>query len=180
MGHPAGTGYTFWGHSIAVVESGFFYPFFKVMFYIQFPSFALAMLVARVFSPHLLLYGFVAGISKGGWLLLAVMAISFFQWYLVGLLGRKIHQREEIRMDRRTRRRRSASTCDEVRGELSLAQVLECSASIIAKFRPDFLAGAMSKRRGRETQNQNQQTAKRNSNPVLPLEDNAALGDVCR
>jgi|ERR1700733_3951536 hypothetical protein len=93
MGHPAGTGYTFWGHSIAVVESGFFYPFFKAMFYIQFPSFALAMLVARVSSPHLLLYGFIADISKGGWLLLAVMAISFFQWYLVGLLGWKIRHR---------------------------------------------------------------------------------------
>jgi hypothetical protein len=93
LGHPAGTGYTFWGHSIAVTESGLVYPFFRAMFYVQFPSFALAMLVVRVFSPHLLLYGFFAGISKGGWLLLAVMTLSFFQWYLVGWLGRKIWHR---------------------------------------------------------------------------------------
>jgi hypothetical protein len=93
LGHPAGTGYTFWGHSIAVVESGLIYPFFKMIFYVQFPSFALAMLVVRVFSPHLLLYGFFAGISKGGWLLLAVMTISFFQWYLIAWLGLRIWHR---------------------------------------------------------------------------------------
>lgn len=84
LGHPAGTGYTFWGHSIAVVESGLVYPFFRVIFYVEFPSFALATLVAQAFSPHLLLYGFFAGISKGGWLLLAVMTLSFLQWYFVG------------------------------------------------------------------------------------------------
>jgi hypothetical protein len=93
LGHPAGTGYTFWGHSIAVVESGLAYPFFRVMFYVQFPSYAFAILVVRMFSPHLLLYGFFAGISKGGWLLLAVMIISFFQWYIVGGLSRRIWHR---------------------------------------------------------------------------------------
>ncbi|HLX82541.1 MAG TPA: hypothetical protein VKR59_01495 [Terriglobales bacterium] len=93
FGHPAGTGYTFWGHSIAVVENGLSYPFFRVMFYAEFPSFATAILVVRVFSPHLLLYGFFAGISKGGWLLLAVMTISFFQWYLIGRLGQGIQRR---------------------------------------------------------------------------------------
>lgn len=93
LGHPAGTGYTFWGHSIAVVESGLVYPFFKVVFYVEFPSFALATLVARVFSPHLLLYGFFAGISKGGWLLLAVMLLSFLQWYFIGWVVQKLWHR---------------------------------------------------------------------------------------
>jgi hypothetical protein len=93
LGHPAGTGYTFWGHSIAIVESGFVYPFFKIVFYIEFPSFLLATLVARVFSPHLLLNGFFLGISGGGWLLLAVIVLSFFQWYLVGLLGQRLWHR---------------------------------------------------------------------------------------
>jgi len=93
LGHPAGTGYTFWGHSVAVVESGFVYPFFKVMFYGQFPSFALATLVVRMFSPHQLINGFFAGISGGGWLLLAVMMLSFLQWYLIGWLGQKLWRR---------------------------------------------------------------------------------------
>src|SRR5947207_10278563 len=79
LGHPAGTGYTFWGHSIAVVESGFVYLFFRVMFYVEFPSFALATLAVRIFSPHQLINGFFAGISGGGWLLLAVMLLSFLQ-----------------------------------------------------------------------------------------------------
>ncbi|MGD0137103.1 MAG: hypothetical protein ABSE57_34090 [Bryobacteraceae bacterium] len=93
LGHPAGTGYTFWGHSIAVVESGFVYPFFKVIFYGEFPSFALATLVVRMFSPHQLINGFFAGISGGGWLLLAVMMLSFLQWYLIGWLGQKLWQK---------------------------------------------------------------------------------------
>ncbi len=90
LGHPAGTGYTFWGHSIAVVEAGFVYPFFKVMFYAEFPSFALATLVVRIFSPHQLINGFFAGVSGGGWLLLAIMLLSFLQWYFVGWLGQKL------------------------------------------------------------------------------------------
>jgi hypothetical protein len=93
LGHPAGTGYAFWGHSIAVTESGFKYPFFRVVSYVEFPSIALATLVARLFSPRLILYGFFAGISKGGWLLLAVMVLSFLQWYLVGWAGQKLWQR---------------------------------------------------------------------------------------
>src|SRR6266853_5469237 len=88
LGHPAGTGYTFWGHSIAVVESGLVYPFFRVMFYVEFPSFALATLIARAISSNLLLNGFFGGISGGGWLLMGVMALSFFQWYLVGWMAR--------------------------------------------------------------------------------------------
>ena len=70
LGHPAGTGYTFWGHSIAVVESALVYPFFKTVFYVGFPSFALATFIAQAHSPNLLLNGFFWGISGGGWLLL--------------------------------------------------------------------------------------------------------------
>lgn len=90
LGHPAGTGYTFWGHSIAVVESAFTYPFFRVMFYVEFPSFLLATLVVGVFSPHHLVNGFFLGISGGGWLLQAVMLISFVQWYAIGRLAQKL------------------------------------------------------------------------------------------
>jgi hypothetical protein len=93
LGHPAGTGYTFWGHSIAVVESGFVYPFFRILFYVEFPSFALATLIVRVFSPHQLINGFFVGISGGGWLLLAVMLLSFLQRYFIGWAGQKLWRR---------------------------------------------------------------------------------------
>jgi hypothetical protein len=94
LGHPAGAGYTFWGHSIAVVESAFTYPFFRAVFWADFPSFVLANLIVRLFSPHLdVLNRFWGGISGAGWQLLGVMVLSFFQWYLVGgavqKLGRK-------------------------------------------------------------------------------------------
>jgi hypothetical protein len=90
LGHPAGTGYTFWGHSIAVVENGLLYPFFKTVFWIEFPSFLLAMTAARAVYHPVLFYGFFAGISKGGWFLLAVMVLSFFQWYLIGWVIQKL------------------------------------------------------------------------------------------
>jgi hypothetical protein len=93
LGHAAGTGYTFWGHSIALVESALVYPFFRVVFYVEFPSFALATLAARVLSPRLVLYGFFAGISKGGWLLLAVMLLSFLQWYLISWAVQRVWRR---------------------------------------------------------------------------------------
>jgi hypothetical protein len=93
LGHAAGTGYTFWGHSVAVVESGFVHPFFRIVFYLEFPSFALATLVVRVFSPHQLINGFFAGISGAGWLLLAVMLLSFLQWYMIGRLAQKVWYR---------------------------------------------------------------------------------------
>lgn len=102
LGHPAGTGYTFWGHSIAVVESGFVHPFFRVVFYVESPSFLLATLVARLFSPHLLLNGFFAGISGKGWLLLAIMLLSFFQWYFVGWVVQNLWRRWSARPVRPT------------------------------------------------------------------------------
>jgi hypothetical protein len=85
LGHPAGTGYTFWGHAIAVAESPNFYLFFRVLYRVEWPSFQLPLLALRSLYSPLLLYGFFGGVSKGGWLLLAVMPLSFFQWYLVGL-----------------------------------------------------------------------------------------------
>jgi hypothetical protein len=39
LGHPSGTGYTFWGHSIGVAESSMIHPFFRIAFYVQVPSF---------------------------------------------------------------------------------------------------------------------------------------------
>jgi hypothetical protein len=89
LGHPAGNGYTFWGHSIAVVESPLSYPFFEVVLYAGFPSFLLGFSIAHL-MPISWLDGFWAGISGDGWVLLAVMALTFFQWYLVGWAMRKL------------------------------------------------------------------------------------------
>jgi hypothetical protein len=93
LGHPAGSGYTFWGHSIGVAESPFVHPFFRAVFYPGFPAFAVATSVVQVISPHLLLNGFLAGISGEGWLLLGIMALTFVQWSLIGWLGRKLWRR---------------------------------------------------------------------------------------
>jgi hypothetical protein len=90
LGHPARFGYTFWGHSLTQVESGLVYRFFRIAFFAEFPSFLLAMLVAHVLSPHMLLNWFFAGISGEGWLLLAVMALSFLQWYFIGWVAQKL------------------------------------------------------------------------------------------
>jgi hypothetical protein len=93
LGHPAGTGYTYWGHSIAVTESGLKYPFFRAVFYPELPSFAIAVLIARVFDPQLISHRFIAGISIPGWSLLGTMLLSFFQWYLVGWVAQKLWRR---------------------------------------------------------------------------------------
>jgi hypothetical protein len=93
LGHPAGTGYTYWGHSIAVTESGLKYPFFKTVFYVQLPSFMIAVLVERVFDPPLISHRFFVGVSMAGWSLLATMLLSFLQWYLVALVVQKLWRR---------------------------------------------------------------------------------------
>jgi hypothetical protein len=90
LGHPAGFGYTFWGHSTAVVESGFLHPFFRIVFCAEFPSFVLVILVAHALSRHMVLNWFFAGISGEGWVLVAVMMLSFFQWYSIGWAVQKL------------------------------------------------------------------------------------------
>lgn len=92
-GHPAGAGYTFLGHSIGIVESPFAHLFFQVMFWVEFPSFAVARLGQNLLFPHVTGDQFFAGISEGGWRLLIVALLSFLQWYLVGGVGQKLWQR---------------------------------------------------------------------------------------
>ena len=93
LGHPAGTGYTFWGHAVGVVESGLVYPFFRIVFYVEFPSFIVAVLIERVFDPQLTSHRFLAGISVGGWSLVETMLLSFIQWYLIGCIAQKLWYR---------------------------------------------------------------------------------------
>lgn len=97
LGHPAGTGYTFWGRSIAVTKSGLKYDFFKTVFYPDMPSFILAVLIARIFDPQLISTRFFAGVSMGGWTIVGAMLLSFVQWYLVGWLAQKLWHRWSAR-----------------------------------------------------------------------------------
>src|SRR5438876_8001569 len=76
-GHPSGTGFTFWGHSIALGESGLVYPFFRIVHYTELPSFGLAMFSFRIFDRQLAGEGFFLGISEGGWYLIVTMMASF-------------------------------------------------------------------------------------------------------
>src|SRR5262245_10134605 len=80
LGHPAGTGFTFWSHSIAVTESPFVHPFFKVAFVVNFPCFAIVLPSGHALLPADV---FFIGISEDGWLLLIVMVASFVQWYAI-------------------------------------------------------------------------------------------------
>ena len=74
-GHPAGAGYTFLGHSIGVVESPFSHTFYRVMVWVEFHSFVLVRLGQNVFFPRFN-DQFFAGISDGGWRLIAVLSLS--------------------------------------------------------------------------------------------------------
>jgi hypothetical protein len=101
LGHPVGAGYTFFGRSVGVLESPFSHMFFKTMFWLEFPSFALARIGQNLLLPHVTGDQFYAGISEGGWRLLAVALLSLFQWYLVGWIAGKLWPRvhQSLRID---------------------------------------------------------------------------------
>ena len=83
-GHLAGAGYTFLGHSIGVVESAFVHPFYQAMFWVEFPSFAVARLGQNLLFPQVTGDQFFAGISEGGWRVLVVALLSFLQAVTLG------------------------------------------------------------------------------------------------
>lgn len=83
-GHVPVDLYTFWGHSIGLTKSSLEYPFMEVIFWVQFPSFLLATLIQRVFFGNVSADRFFLGISIGGYKLLAVLLLSFAQWYFIG------------------------------------------------------------------------------------------------
>jgi hypothetical protein len=100
-------GYIFWGHSIADWESPLVYPFYRIVFYTEFPSFLLhppvvyfchpdlpfTDLFTSLRAPYVILRGSFAGISTAGWMLLATMALSFLQWYFIGRVVQKLWRR---------------------------------------------------------------------------------------
>jgi hypothetical protein len=81
IGEPNGTGFTFWGRSLALVESGFKYPFFRITVYVEFLSYAVIIMFTKLFDPNLSSDCLFWGISEGGWNLVGTMLLSFVQWY---------------------------------------------------------------------------------------------------
>ncbi len=81
--------YCIWGRAIGLTTSSFLYPFMKVAFVIEFPSFLLITMIQNLFFSRLSSDYFVGGISVGGFKLLAIMAVSFVQWYLLGRIAQR-------------------------------------------------------------------------------------------
>ena len=92
-GHMPVDPYSFWGHAIGLTRSSLTYPFMKVAFWIEFPSFFSVTLLRRAFLSGVSGDTFFAGISIGGYELLAIMLLSFLQWYLIGWLCQKLWQK---------------------------------------------------------------------------------------
>jgi hypothetical protein len=82
-GHLPVDPYSFWGHAIGLKASSLQYPFMKLVFWVDFPSFLFATLFRLAFLPGVPGTAFFAGVSAGGYELLAIMFLSFVQWYLV-------------------------------------------------------------------------------------------------
>lgn len=76
--------YSFWGHAIGQTQSSSLHPFMNLMFWAEFPSLALVTLIQRVFFSKVSAEEILLGISTGGYKLLAIMVLSFLQWYLIG------------------------------------------------------------------------------------------------
>ena len=86
--------YTYWGHTIGLTRSSLTYPFMKVAFCVEFPSFLMVALVQHALPDRMIYERIVAGgISIRGYELLTVMLLSFVQWYFVGWVGQKLLQR---------------------------------------------------------------------------------------
>ena len=85
--------YSFGGHAIGLTRSSLTYPFMRVAFWIEFPSFLLVALVRKAFLSGVSGDTFFAGISAGGYALLVTTLLSFIQWYIVAWVVQKLWQR---------------------------------------------------------------------------------------
>jgi hypothetical protein len=93
-GHPPIEPYSFGGHAVGLTTSIYSYSFMKATYWIEIPSFALVGILMRIFLGRLPSDRLVVGVSPAGYKLLAVMIVSFFQWYLVGwILQNRRHRR---------------------------------------------------------------------------------------
>jgi hypothetical protein len=93
FGHLPLDPYSFWGHAIGLGTSSLSYPFMKVVFWPNLPSFFVVALIRNIFFRNIGSDSIYVGISIGGYFLLLTMMISFAQWYLVGRICKKLLDR---------------------------------------------------------------------------------------
>jgi hypothetical protein len=92
-GHLPVDPYSFWGHAIGLTRSSLTYPFMKLAFWIEFPSFLSVALSRKAFLSGISGDTFFAGVSVGGYELIAIMLLSFVQWYIVAWVVQKLWHR---------------------------------------------------------------------------------------
>jgi hypothetical protein len=100
LGHYPVDPYTYWGHTIGLTRSSLTYPFMKVAFCVESPSFLLVALVQHALPNRIIYERIVGGISMRGHELLIVMLLSFLQWYIVGRVIEKIWGKRVTRLRR--------------------------------------------------------------------------------
>lgn len=82
-----GPDYIYFGRALSVFENEQLRPFIRTTRVVQWPSFYIARPFYWYFDNHGIVVDRVySGISVGGYFLILVVAISFAQWYLIGLL----------------------------------------------------------------------------------------------
>ncbi|HJX83832.1 MAG TPA: hypothetical protein VJ723_05775 [Candidatus Angelobacter sp.] len=72
------------------------YPFMSVIFWLGFPSFLLVTLIQRAFFAKASGDAFFLGVSTGGYKLLAIMVLSFLQWYLLGKAIQRLTRKRRV------------------------------------------------------------------------------------
>jgi len=92
-GHPPVEPYSFGGHAVGLTISILSYSFMKVTYWAEIPSFAFVSVLMRILFGRLPSDRLVSDVSVAGYELLAVMMVSFFQWYLVGWAIQKLWHR---------------------------------------------------------------------------------------
>lgn len=87
--HPQGADFpmspvTFWGYSMGLTTRVFDYPFGRLMLWIQLPSVLAVGLIMNLLFGQVTQEWTYAGIDVGGYTFIALMFVSFLQWYVVG------------------------------------------------------------------------------------------------
>jgi hypothetical protein len=89
-GHPPVEPYSFGGYVVGSTVSIYSYAFMKITYWAELPSFVFVSAVMRLVFGRLASDRIFAGISLPGYKLLAVLIVSFLQWYLIGRIVEKV------------------------------------------------------------------------------------------
>jgi len=89
--------YTFWGYTVHMLSPGQ-YLFMRLAYCVEFPAFLLVTLIENALIPWVTEATMFAGISESGYKLIAVMSLSFGQWYLIAKGTQKLWKRYSSRL----------------------------------------------------------------------------------